>query len=158
MKINHAPSCLVAAVIAMGAAALALGSANAVTLANLEGAQLDDLYGTYAPHGDCRREPRITVDDSGLAFRQAGRTTHARSIEYALSFAGPDYAGISRWIFPFPVNDDDVGRVLMTFNPDEKPGTLMVESNLGPGQRMTALQSALVEASPYARCKETRGK
>lgn len=133
-------------------AVLLCGSAQGVTLGNLKDAQLDDIYGTYAPGGDCKREPRITVDESGLAFSHAGTSTHSGNIEYALSFGGPEYAGISRWLFPFPVDDNDFGRVLLTFNPDEKAGALAAESDLGPGQHLSALQAALVASSPYARC------
>ena len=50
----------------------ALGVANAVTLKTLKDSQLTDLYGIYAPGGDCKREPRIKVDDSGLAYEYAG--------------------------------------------------------------------------------------
>ena len=91
------------------------------------------------------------MDESGLAYAHAGKTTHSTSIEFAVSFGGPEYDGNSRWIFPFPVNADDVGRVLMTFNADEK-GALTVDPNLGPGESLSALQTALVKASPYARC------
>jgi len=133
----------------------ALGVANAVTLKSLKDSQLTDLYGIYAPGGDCKREPRIKVDDSGLAYEYAGHSTHSTSIEYALTYGGPNYAGISRWIFPFPVNDNDVGRVLMVFNPEEKPGTLTAEPNLGLGEHMSEFQAALVKASPYAKCAKT---
>ena len=46
----------------------------------------------------------------------------------------------------------------MTFSPDEKAGTLAMESNLGPGQRFTALEAVLVKASPYARCAKALPK
>lgn len=152
MKLTRFTACKAPAVLALGLATILPGNANAVTLAKLKGAHLDGIYGTYAPRGDCRREPRITVDDSGFAYMHAGKTTHGGSIEYAVSYGGPEYAGISQWLFPFPVNDGDFGGVLMTFNPDEKAGTLMLESTLGPGQSLGALQAALVKASPYARC------
>jgi hypothetical protein len=83
---------------------------------------------------------------------QAGRSTHRDTVEYALTYLGPEYQGISRVIFPFLVSDDDMGRVVMTFNDGEKPGTLKIDSDLGPGQSLTPLQAALVKHSPYARC------
>jgi hypothetical protein len=138
--------------LAIVLAMFASGNADALTLVNLKGQQLEDIYGTYAPRGDCKREPRVTVDDSGFAYAYAGTTTHSRSIESALTYMGQDYQGISRWFFPFPVGEHDFGRVLMTFNPDEKAGTLMFEPNLGPGQTLSPLQAALVKGSPYARC------
>lgn len=128
------------------------GTSRALTLDRLKGARLEGIYGTYAPHGDCKREPRITVDDSGLAYTVGGKATHGGKVEYALTYGGQDYTGISQWIFPFPVSDDDFGRVLMTFNANEKRGALQVDPDLGPGQRLSALQAALVKASPFARC------
>ena len=126
--------------------------APAVTLHGLKNSQLDDIYGTYAPRGECAREPRITVDDSGMTFTHAGKSTHSGTVEYALTYMGPDYQGIGHVIFPFPVNEDDVGRVMMTFNAGEKRGALAVESNLGPGQSFSPLEAALVKHSPYAKC------
>ena len=127
--------------------------APAITLHGLKNSQLDDIYGTYAPRGECAREPKITVDDSGMTFMHGGKSTHSGSVEYAVTYGGPEYSGVSRWIFPFPVNDDDPGRVLMTFNVEEKRGALAVESNLGPGQSFSPLQAALVKHSPYAKCR-----
>ncbi|MEO6138870.1 MAG: hypothetical protein ABIP11_09430 [Luteimonas sp.] len=141
------------ALMSVAMAGLLSGNASALTLANLKDAHLDDIYGTYGPGGDCKREPRISVDDSGLAYAYAGKTTHSKSIEYAVSYGPPGYVGISRWIFPFPVSEDDFGRVLMTFNANEKPGALSLEPDLGPGQRLSALQAALVKAARYAKCK-----
>ena len=138
--------------LAMGLAALLPGDVHALTLDNLKGAQLDGIYGTYAPRGDCTREPRITVDDSGLAYMLGGKATRSGKVEYALTYGGQEYTGISQWIFPFPVSDDDFGRVLMTFNANEKAGALLVDPDLGPGQSLNVLQAALVKASPFARC------
>ncbi|MGH8213736.1 MAG: hypothetical protein ACREPP_10970, partial [Rhodanobacteraceae bacterium] len=108
--------------------ALVSPPASAVTLHGLKNSQLDDIYGAYAPRGDCSREPKIALDDSGMTFKLGGKSTHSGTVEYALTYGGPEYAGISRWIFPFPVNDDDPGRVLMTFNDNEKSGALKIES------------------------------
>src|SRR3546814_7907833 len=71
--------------LAIGLAMLASGNADAATLENLEGQGLDSLYGTYVPRGDCKREPRVTVDDSGFAYAYAGKTTHRHSIEWPLT-------------------------------------------------------------------------
>jgi hypothetical protein len=152
MKITRCLPRMLPALLTIGMAGLLFGDASALTLANLKGAQLDDIYGTYAPGGDCKREPRITVDNSGLAYAYAGKATHSKSMEYGISYGGQEYNGISRWIFPFPVSDSDFGRVLMTFNAGEKRGVLTAEPDLGPGQHLSGLQAALIKASPYARC------
>jgi len=142
--------------LAASLASLLPGTSGALTLDRLKGAQLEGIYGTYAPRGDCKREPRITVDDSGLAYMVGGKATHGGKVEYALTYGGPEYTGISQWIFPFPVGDDDFGRVLMTFNANEKRGALQVEPDLGPGQSLSPLQAALVNASPFARCAKAQ--
>jgi len=53
---------------------LGLATASAVEVTDLEG--LEDIYGTYAPAGDCKREPCIVVDVTGLGF---ATTERARS-------------------------------------------------------------------------------
>ncbi len=138
--------------LSVGRLAIGRAAIGRLTIKRLEGQDLQDIYGTYAPHGDCQREPRILVDGSGFTYRVAGKDTRSSTIEWALSYMGQDYRGISRWFFPFPVSDDDFGRVLMTINPDERPGTLKFEPNLGPGQSLSPLQAALVRGSPYAKC------
>src|SRR3546814_2768560 len=68
--------------LAIGLAMLASGNADAATLENLEGQGLDSLYGTYVPRGDCKREPRVTVDDSGFAYayRSEEHTSELQSL------------------------------------------------------------------------------
>src|SRR3546814_3868181 len=45
--------------------------------------------------------------------------------------------------------------VLLTTSSDEKRGTLLVESNVAPGQRIDAFEGAFVRPEPYVRCKGT---
>ncbi|HET7592998.1 MAG TPA: hypothetical protein VFK00_08355 [Rhodanobacteraceae bacterium] len=151
MTTRHRHVWLHVALLAL-AAGFGTGSARALTLHQLKGAQLDSIYGTYAPRSDCQREPRITVDDSGFTYHYRGHTSHPTTFEYALTYMGQDYQGIGQWFFPFPVNESDFGRVLMTINPDEKAGTLKFEPNVAPGESLTPLQAALVKGSPYAKC------
>lgn len=145
--------CTLPALLCAPLVALVSAPASAVALHGLKSSQLDDIYGTYAPRGECAREPKITVDDSGMTFMHGGKSTHSGTVEYAITYMGPDYQGIGHVIFPFPVTEDDVGRVMMTFNAGEKRGALAVESNLAPGQSFSPLQAALVKHSPYAKCR-----
>lgn len=140
------------ALLPVFAIVFAAGTAHALTIKNLKGQRLQDLYGTYAPGGDCHREPRVTVDDSGFAYAWRGKTVQSGTIVLALTFMGQDYQGISRYFFPFPLSENDYGHMGMTFNPDERAGTLTFESNLAKGQSLTPLQAALVRGSPYAKC------
>jgi len=145
------PSIALAA-LGVFAALGAASAARAVEVHDLEG--LEDIFGRYAPGGDCQRQPRIAVDVSGLAFEVAGKTTKVTNPEYAASYGGNSYEGIVKWIFPFRLRDGYP--ILMTFNDAEKPGVLTVtpqDEGWTGGPPLTPLNAALVEGSPYARCK-----
>ncbi len=135
-----------------GLAFFAAGQADAVTIKALKGMRLETLYGRYAPGGDCTRKPVISVDDAGFGFDVGGRVLRPVPFEYAASYGGRDYAGISSWFFPFIVNDDDMGPLLLTMNADEKRGRLIIESNLAPGQRLAPDMAVVLRGSPYAKC------
>ncbi|WP_089214225.1 hypothetical protein [Sphingopyxis indica] len=135
--------------------ALVPAMALAVSMTSLKGAGMEADYGSYAPGGDCSREPRIAIGDDGFAFTAAGRTVAGRPFEWAASFFGNSYEGISNAFFPFPRTADDYGMVLLTTSSDEKRGTLLVESNVAPGQRIDAFEGAFVRPEPYVRCKGT---
>lgn len=142
----------------VGLAALAGGLAIsppawAVTLDGLKGNGLEHIYGSYAPGGDCSREPRVTIDDSGMTFQAASRTVQRARVEYAATFFGMRYEGIALAFFPFPRSDSDMGQVLMLVNDDEKPGTIRIEANAEPGQRLDPFQAAL--SGSYLLCAGT---
>ncbi len=127
-------------------------AASAVEVHDLEG--LEDLFGRYAPGGDCKREPRILVDVTGLTFEVTGKKQKVTNPEYAAAYAAHDYSGISKWIFPFRLKDGY--SILMTFNFNEKKGALTIDpqdEGYPGGPKLTPLNQALVKGSPYARCK-----
>jgi len=135
-------------------AALAMATmpsvAAAVTVTSFAGESLQEVYGRYAPGGDCSKGPIITVDDSGFAYEVGGKTSHSGKVEIIYSFWGHDYQGISIAFFPFVSGDNDYGATTLVMNADEVPGKITV-SNDGP-QPTTAVQRALAKASPYMRC------
>ena len=133
-------------------AALLSGAAAAVEVNGM--GDFKALHGRYAPGGDCAREPRITVDAAGITFEVQGASEKVARLEYAVSFPGPEYSGISQWFFPF--SNANGYPVLMVFNADEKPGRLTIEANdegWPGGPKLSARNQALVKGSPYARCK-----
>ena len=133
-------------------ASLLCGAAGAVEVNGM--GDFAPLHGRYAPGGDCAREPRITVDAGGITFEVQGAAEKATRLEYAVSFPGPEYSGISQWFFPF--TSANGYPVLMTFNADEKPGRVTIEPNdegWAGGPKLSARNQALVKGSPYARCK-----
>lgn len=137
---------LMAVVLGAGA-----GATRAVEVSNLEG--LEDIFGTYAPAGDCKREPRITVEVSGVTFEVAGKKQKVTNLEFAASYGGNFYQGIAKWIFPFRMADGYP--ILMSFNGDEKPGTLAIDGHdrgYAGGPAATPLEAALIKGSPYKRC------
>lgn len=134
--------------------ALAGDAARAANEPDLESSK--SLQGTYAPGGDCSREPRVTVDDSGFAFTWRGKTTHSRIIFREASFMGRGYQGITGVFNPFATSGDDWGALTMFFNSDEHAGRLTFESSLAKGQSLTLLQAALVNAPLYGKCGDKR--
>ncbi len=139
------------------AAVMVSFQARAVTLNGLKNQGFAANYGSYAPRGDCALAPRVTIDDAGFTFLANGRTVQPKRFEWAVSYMGPSYNGIAAVFFPFPVNDNDYGRVLMIVNEDEKRGTIGFHSNVGPGQRLDAMEAALVKASPLSLCRGKSG-
>jgi hypothetical protein len=138
-------------VLASGLATLASTSASAVEVTSLAG--LEDIFGRYAPGGDCKRQPQILVERSGLTFEVAGATEKVTNPEYAAAYGPADYDGISKWIFPFRIADGY--SILMTFNANEQKGALLIEpqdEGWKGGPPLSPRNKALVDGSPYARC------
>lgn len=133
-------------------ALFAASATNAVEVSDLKG--LESIFGRYAPGGDCKRQPQILVDVSGLTFEGAGKTEKVTNPEWAVSYGGDGYDGPARWIFPFR-NAPDLYPILMTFNED-KPGSLAIaghEEGYAGGPPLTPRNATLVKGSPYAKCK-----
>ena len=129
------------------------GVAGAVTLTSLKGMDLEGSYGSYAPRGDCSRGASLEINETGFTFKASGQTVKSTRFEYAASFLGPTYEGVSAVFFPFPVNANDFGRVILTVNDDEKRGVVRLEADVAPGQRLDPFKSALVSQSPLLLCK-----
>lgn len=133
-------------------ALVAARTADAVEVTNLEG--LEDIFGRYAPAGDCKRQPQVLVEFKGLTFTVGGATVKVTNPEYAAGYGPADYAGISKWIFPFRIPEGYP--ILMTFNADEKKGVLLItaqDEGWKGGPPLTARNKALVDGSPYKRCR-----
>jgi hypothetical protein len=127
-------------------------AARAVEMNHLKG--FEDLFGRYAPGGDCKREPRVVVDEGGFTFESGGKQAKVTNPEFGASYGPPDYAGISKWFFPYRVKDGY--SILMTFNANEQKDTLAIETHdegYAGGPPLSPLNAALVKGSPYARCR-----
>ncbi len=147
------PSSLrVALVIAAVVTVATATPARAVEVSDLKG--FEELFGRYAPAGDCSRDPRIVVDATGIEFEVEGRAEKVTNLEFAAAYGPADYAGISKWFFPFRAPNGYP--ILMVFNYDEQAGALAIEpqdEGYPGGPRLSPLNQALVGGSPYRRCK-----
>jgi hypothetical protein len=127
------------------------GLAGAIEVDGLK--DFEALYGSYAPGGDCTKSPRIVVDAAGFTFEVGGTKDKATRVEYAASYGGNYYQGITQWFFPF--KNANGWPVIMAFNAEEKPGRLTIDGNdegYPGGPPLSARHLALVKGSPYAKC------
>jgi hypothetical protein len=70
-------------------------------------------------------------------------------------FYGPDYQGIQEHLLVFKRPDGEWA-IMLEFNHGEKPGALAISGHgegFTGGPPFSARNKALVDASPYARCK-----
>jgi hypothetical protein len=127
-------------------------AAHAVEMHGLEG--LEGIFGRYAPGGDCKRQPQVVVDVTGLSFEVGGKQEKVANPEQAFGYLGPDYQGPDIWLFPFRLKDGYA--ILMTFNENGQIGTMTIapqDEGYPGGPRLSPRNQALVGGSPYKRCK-----
>jgi hypothetical protein len=88
-----------------------------------------------------------------MLFRAEGREVKPQRVEYALTFMGPSYDGITAVFFPFPVRSNDYGRVIMFVNDDEKPGVIRFDADLPRGERPDPFHAAFTNGGIFTLCK-----
>src|SRR3546814_5583358 len=69
-------------------ATIAAASAQALPLSSFKDQGVDHIFGSYAPRGDCSKEPRVTIDEKGMTFRANVREIKPTRVEFALTFKG----------------------------------------------------------------------
>src|SRR3546814_10309865 len=72
----HMPSTIRLSGVGLAACAIATiaaASAQALPLSSFKDQGVDHIFGSYAPRGDCSKEPRVTIDEKGMTFRANGR-------------------------------------------------------------------------------------
>lgn len=131
-------------------------STQAVTISAFKGQGFEAIYGSYAPGGDCSKEPRLTIGDRGITFRANGREVTPPSVEYAASLYGQRYEGITQVFYPFRVSDTNLGPVLMFVDDDEKRGVIRFQAEQLPGQRADPFHAAFTGSRLFTLCKGTR--
>jgi len=131
-----------------------LGAILTVCVAGHGGAQTippgRDIQGSYAPQGDCSKEPRVTLSAKDLVIQSAGKPTRLAPVDACLSCAGgARYEGIEVWVSQLGA-DGNPKEPMFIFNSQEKRGVLFVDkSGL---QRASAPVRAVAMASPLKRC------
>lgn len=134
------------------AALLALAlPAIAIEVENLDG--FEQHFGRYAPGGDCARQPQVVVAREGFSFEGGPALPKATRPDYAASFMGNYYEGISLTFFPYPVEPRPF---VLTLNAEEKPGVMTIgvyDFDYQGGPRLPEKYRPYIAASPYAKCK-----
>jgi hypothetical protein len=133
-------------------ASLFSSATTAIEVTNLDAFKA--IFGRYAPSGDCKKQPQVVVDSTGFTFEINGKSEKATHPEYAASYGGNFYEGISLWFFPYYDPNKD-RPLLLTFNAGEKQGVLSVDTefNYPGGPKLEAKYQALVDGSPYKACQ-----
>gem|GEM_PF-1436347 len=124
-------------------------SAWAVPLTSFKDQGVDHLFGSYAPRGDCAKQPSVTIDEKGMTFRAIGQERRPPRVDYAVSFWGQHYEGIMAVFYPFPLSDSDLGRVLMYVNDDERRGVIRFEADLPRGKAAEPFHAAFTNGGLF---------
>ncbi len=128
-------------------------SAWAVPLTSFKDQGVDHLFGSYAPRGDCAKQPSVTIDEKGMTFRAIGQERRPPRVDYAVSFWGQHYDGIMAVFYPFPLSDSDLGRVLMYVNDDERRGVIRFEADLPRGKAAEPFHAAFTNGGLFTLCE-----
>src|SRR3546814_2946845 len=67
----HMPSTIRLSGVGLAACAIATiaaASAQALPLSSSKDQGVDHIFGSYAPRGDCSKEPRVTIDEKGMTL------------------------------------------------------------------------------------------
>lgn len=125
--------------------------AGAIPVQNLEG--FEEHFGRYAPGGDCSRQPQVVVDREGFAFEGGPSLPRATRPEFAASYMGNFYEGISLFFIPY---GEEPRPLLLTLNAEEQPGLMTVgvyDYDYPGGPRLPDKYRPYVDASPYRKCR-----
>ena len=120
-----------------------------------------DVYGSYAPAGDCRNKPYIIVNQTGVHLDTLTGKRGPLTITVSYTWiGGATYDGIQTWALVHHGGKDRWGEdhrpVILTFNAKERRGVLTVERTGAGNERPVSLDgplSSIVKASSFERCK-----
>lgn len=115
-----------------------------------------DVYGNYAPGGDCAKQPRITVNKAGIHLDTATGKRGPLPIMVSYTFVGgARYSGIQIWALVKHGGKnrwgDDNTPIILTFNADEKRGQLTAERENPGNERPVTLDGPLMSVAQTGR-------
>jgi hypothetical protein len=120
-----------------------------------------EVYGQYAPGGDCAKQPRIIVNKVGVHLDTATGKRGPLPIMVSYTFVGgARYSGIQIWALVKHGGKnrwgDDNTPVILTFNADEKRGALTAERENPGKERPVALDGPLASVAQAGRFRLCR--
>ena len=120
----------------------------------------NDVYGRYAPSGDCGKLPRINVDETGVHLDTAAGKRSTLPINVSYTWAGgASYTGIQTWALVKHGGKNRWGEdnqpVILTFNAHERRGALTAERTGSGEERPVALDgplTSIVQTGTFRLC------
>ena len=117
-----------------------------------------DVYGSYAPGGDCAKQPRIIVDKAGVHLDTAMGKRGPLPIMVSYTFVGgARYGGIQIWALVKHGGKnrwgDDNTPLILTFNAGEKRGELTAERENPGKERPVTLDGPLTSVAQTGRLR-----
>lgn len=116
-----------------------------------------EVHGSYAPNGDCSKQPRINVDRSGIHLdTAAGKRGPLPIMVSYTAIGGAQYDGIQIWASVKHGGKDRWGDdklpVLLTFNAEERQGALTAE-RVDSSVALDGPLSSIVQAATFRICR-----
>ncbi|WP_070156071.1 hypothetical protein [Sphingobium phenoxybenzoativorans] len=126
-----------------------------------EGEIPPEIYGNYAPAGDCAKQPRVTVSKGGVFLDTAAGKSGPLPVSVCYSCAGgARYEGIQRWVYVKYGKDKwggDNMPVILMFNAEEKKGSVLVEHDNTLKTPIGAAMGQVVQARSLRICRAGAG-
>lgn len=119
-----------------------------------------ELYGNYAPGGDCARQPRVAVNAAGVFLETAAGKTGPLPVDVCFSCAGgARYEGIQIWVMVKYGMDKwggDNFPVTMMFNDRERRGALQVAHGNTLRTPIGIPMTQVVQARTFSLCRKPK--
>lgn len=136
--------------------ALCLAATSGAAIAN-DSTIPPEIYGNYAPGGDCTKQPRVTAGKGGFSIDTAAGKAGPLPISVCYSCAGgARYEGIQRWVYVKYGKDKwggDNMPVTFMFNAAEKTGALDIVHDDTLRTPLGAPMNQVVQARSLKLCK-----